>query len=205
MSSTRPMSSWPASSRSCFRRQSLLSLRTSDILGLIGALRSRSLVDSSLAIQTHLLTSSVRSKATWWTDLLDKCDTLVLTSFGNKQFCSVGWHSRIASFKNSSGEKWTPTVTWPSLFSLALATYPLLGVLRSLACAGNGVWECWWTIRLNSGTIGGKCLRGWMLVAARIACKVHSCSAKLGRWHRSPCSCNCKTTCAAIARARSHG
>ena len=33
-----------------------------------------------------------------------------------------------------------------------------------------------------------------------MACKVHSCSAKLARWHTSPWSWS-RTTCAAIARA----
>ena len=49
---------------------------------------------------------------------------LALTSFGNKELCSVGWQRRTASFKNSSGEKCTPTVTCLSLLSLALETYP---------------------------------------------------------------------------------
>ena len=58
---------------------------------------------------------------------------LALTSFGNKELCSVGWQRRTASFKNSSGEKCTPTVTCLFLLSLALETYPLLGVLSKRA------------------------------------------------------------------------
>ncbi len=84
MSSTKPMSSWTASLRSLSRRQSLLSLITSAILGLIEDFRSRSLVESSLDRATHLLTSSVRYWATWYTVLLDRYATLALTSFRNK-------------------------------------------------------------------------------------------------------------------------
>ena len=186
MSSTKPKSSWPASVSSVSKRQSLLSLSTSAILGLRDDFNSCSLVTSSVDKATHLLTSSVRSLATWWIVLLDRCPMLALTSLGDKELCSVGWQRRPASVKNSSGEKRTPTVTWWSLISLALATYPLSGVLSKQEWDGKGVWESWCKTCLNSGTSGGKFLRGWMFVEARMAWSVHSCSAKLGKWHTIP-------------------
>ena len=93
MSSTKPTSSWPAWLRTweVSPGQSLLSLSTSAILGLIEDFRSRSLVTSSVDKATHLLTSSVRSWATWWTVLLDRCAMLARTSFWDQgvMFCWV--------------------------------------------------------------------------------------------------------------------
>ena len=75
---------------------------------------------------------------------------------------SVGWPNLTASATNSSGEKGTPTVTCPcpSLTSSALATYPLLGVLRTRALEGSASQQFLWTTSLNSGTNEGRCLRG---------------------------------------------
>ena len=200
MSSTKPKSSWPASLRSAFRIQSLWSLSTSAILGLREDFKPPSLVTSSVDKATHLLTSSVRSWTTWRTVLLDRYAMLALTPFGNKELCSVGWQRRTASFKNSRSEKCTPTVTWLSLVSLALATYPLLGVLSKRASDGKGVWESWWMTCWNSG------VSAWLNVGGGTqACSVHSCSAKLGRWNTIPWSWGWITTCAAMALARGHG
>ena len=138
------------------RRHNLLSLSTSAILGLRDDLSCSSLTASSVVKATHLLTSSVRFFANRWIVPFDKYATLDFTSLGNKELRSVQWghkgERRTASVRKSSGEKCTPTV--------AFATYPLLGVLSKRAWSGKAVCLSSCRTCLNSGTKGGKFLRG---------------------------------------------
>ena len=124
---------------------------------------------------THLLTSSVRSWATWRTVLLDRCAMLALASFGNKELCSVGWQRRTASFKNSSGEKCTPTVTWLSLLSLALATYPFSECWvkeheMAKECGNLGGWLVWILARVVAGSCVAECwwTHAWLAVCSLV-------------------------------------
>ena len=165
MSSTKFTSSCPEALIKLSKSHNFFLLRISAILGLSVSLSSLSLCAFSAVRLTHLLISSVLSVASWWIDLFLMYSTFCLTSFGKREMWSVGWPSLTASATNSSGEKCTPTVTCscPSLTSLALATYPRLGVLRTRALEGSGAPQLLWTTSLNSGTNEGRCLRGWIL------------------------------------------